>query len=200
MRSRRFSVSESKEKSLPMIGRLPRQRDSAPRLGHFGDGEAADDRGLAIVHQELVVGLLLREDEAEVGRGERTDRRTLGVELHEHLAVVRHVRRDGETDTGLLELHRGAGDAAVAATAGGVDDADRRLFTDEDVGLTIIERRDDRLGLDVRELGPLEGAQEGAEREAADAGRVDQVERGARDRRVGVADGRRPSCRRGRRC
>src|SRR5262245_24553636 len=40
------------------------QRDAAPVLLDFGDREAADDRGLAVVHQQLVVGLLLREDEA----------------------------------------------------------------------------------------------------------------------------------------
>ena len=61
--------------------------------------------------QELVVGLLLLEDEAEVRRGQRLDRRALRVELHQDLAVVGHVRGDRETDTGLLELHVGAGAA-----------------------------------------------------------------------------------------
>src|SRR6476659_1623023 len=42
------------------------ERDARPGLVHFGDREAADDRGLAVVHQELVVGLLLLEVEPEV--------------------------------------------------------------------------------------------------------------------------------------
>ncbi len=66
-----FRVRMLKQKSLPTIGRLPSSGMPAAGLGHLGDGQAADDRGLAVVHQELVVGLLLREDEAEVGRGER---------------------------------------------------------------------------------------------------------------------------------
>ena len=159
-----------------------------PGLGHLGDRQAADDRRLAVVHQELVVGLLLLEDEAEVGRGQRLDRRALGVELHQDLAVVGHVRGDRQTDTGLLELHVGAGRPAGARV--GVDDADRRFLTHEDVGLAVVERRDDRLGLDVGQLRLLQRAQERGQREAADAGRVDQVERRAGDARVGVADRR----------
>ena len=57
----------------------------------------------------------LSNDEAEVRRRERLDRRPLGVELHQDLAVVGHVRRDGEPDTGLLELHVGAGGRRAAA-------------------------------------------------------------------------------------
>ena len=84
-------------------------------LVHLGDRQAADDRRLAVVHQELVVGLLLVRREAEVGRRQRLDRRPLGVELHQDLPVVGHVRRDREPDTGLLELHRGAGPAPRGA-------------------------------------------------------------------------------------
>ena len=43
------------------------------------------------------------------GLGQQLDRGALGVQAHQDLPVVRHVRRDGEPDTGLLELHVGAG-------------------------------------------------------------------------------------------
>src|SRR3954454_6120175 len=55
------------------------ERDARAVLVDRGDGQAADDRGLAVAHEELVVGLLLLEDEAEVGRRERLDGRALGV-------------------------------------------------------------------------------------------------------------------------
>ena len=48
--------------------------------------------------------------------GQELDRRALGVELHQDLAVVGHVRRDREPDTGLLELHVGAGRTARCPT------------------------------------------------------------------------------------
>src|SRR5882724_5317820 len=35
------------------------ERDAGPGLGDLGDRQAADDRRLAVFHQELVVGLLL---------------------------------------------------------------------------------------------------------------------------------------------
>ena len=44
-----------------------------------------------------------------------------------------------------------AGDADLAG-ASGVDHADRRFLTDEDLGHAIVERDDARLGLDVGEV------------------------------------------------
>ena len=111
MRSRRFSCIRAEAEQLAHDRQAAQERDARPGLGDLGDRQAADDRGLAVVDQELVVGLLLLEDEAEVRRGQRLDRRPLGVELHQHLAVVGHVRGDREPDTGLLELHVGAGRA-----------------------------------------------------------------------------------------
>ena len=113
MRSRRFSVSVVLLKSLPTIGRLPRS-GMPDRIRVTSVTVRPPMTAVSpSFDEELVVGLLLREGEAEVGRGQGPDRRPLGVELHQHLAVVRHVRRDGEADTGLLELHRGAGAAPL---------------------------------------------------------------------------------------
>ena len=105
-----------------------------------------------------------------------------------HLPVVGDVRGDRETDTGLLELHVGLGLPAGAGRR--VDDADRRLLTHEDVGLAVVERRDDRLRLDVGEVGALERAQEARQAEAADGRGEDQVEGRAGDGGVRVADRR----------
>ena len=46
--------------------------------------------------------------------------------------------------------------ARAAPAPSGVDDAERRFLTDEDVGLAVVERRDDRLRLDVDRSVPLE--------------------------------------------
>src|SRR6185437_2521945 len=50
-----------------------KERDAGSGLVDLRHCQAADDRGLAIVDQQLVVGLLLREVEAEVGRREELD-------------------------------------------------------------------------------------------------------------------------------
>ena len=78
----------------------------------------------------------------------------------------------------------------MAPRAAGVDYADRGFLTHEDVGLAVVERGDDRLGLNVRQVLPLQRAQERGEREAAERGGEDQVERGADDGSVGITDGR----------
>src|SRR5690242_391223 len=117
-----------------------KERDS--RLGYSDRGhrEAADDRGFAVVHQDLVVRLLRLEREPDVhGRG--FDARVLGVDLHQHLTVGRHVWRHPQVDTGLLEPHGGAG---WAGCAGGlradVDHADRDAVADQNLGRAIVER------------------------------------------------------------
>ena len=109
------------------------------------------------------------------------------MQLHGDLPVAGDVRRDREPDTGLLELYRGLWPSPPGA---GVDHADRSLLTHEDVGLAVVERRDDRLGLDVGQVLPLQRAQERGQREAAEGGGEDQVERRAHDGAAGVADGR----------
>src|SRR6476469_10683592 len=86
---------------------IDEERNANLRLRHRGDREPADDGGLAVADEELVVGALFEEGVAKVGRG-RLELRALGVQRHENLAVVRDVRRDSEDDTGLLERHRGA--------------------------------------------------------------------------------------------
>ena len=73
IRSRRFSVSLVKLNSLPMIGRLPRSGMPDRVLVTWVTVRPPMTAGLAVVDQELVVGLLLVEDEAEVRRGQRLD-------------------------------------------------------------------------------------------------------------------------------
>ena len=62
-------------------------------LVDLGDRQAADDCGLAVADEELVVGALLPEDESDVRRRELRIR-ILGVQLEQDLAVVGDVRRD----------------------------------------------------------------------------------------------------------
>src|SRR5439155_15105465 len=77
------------------------------RLLHrdLGHREAADHDRLAVRDEDLVVGLLRLERESEVRR-RRAQGGALGVDLHQDLAVGRHVRRHLEVDARLLEAHR----------------------------------------------------------------------------------------------
>src|SRR5205807_10119556 len=86
---------------LPEERQVYKEGDS--RLGYRDRGhrEAADHRRLAVVDEYLVVGLLRLEREADVHR-RGLDARVLGVHLHEHLAVGRHVWRHLEVDPRLL--------------------------------------------------------------------------------------------------
>ena len=93
---------DEKEKSVPRSGRRAQHRDARAGLVDFGDRQAADDGRLAVVDEELVVGLLLGEDEPEVrGRpaartADRSVRRAIRI-----WPVVGDVRRDDEPDAGL---------------------------------------------------------------------------------------------------
>ena len=184
IRSRRFSLLELKLNSFPMIGN-PESKGMPERvLVTCGDGQPADDRGFAVVDQELVLGPLGLEDEAQVSCSERLDRRPLGVQLHGDLAVAGDVRRHRQPDTGLLEDDAGLGIAGGA----GVDHADRRFLTDQDVGLPVVQCGDDRFGLDVGQVGPLDRAQERGEGESAQRGGEHQVDSRSGHDAAGVAD------------
>src|SRR5207237_6750564 len=116
-----YDISRKHDINIPPLLHLRREVDQSPeerhvynegdsRLGYRDRGhrEAADHRRLAVVDEYLVVGLLRLEREADVHR-RGLDARVLGVHLHEHLAVGRHVWRHLEVAARLLEAHRGAG-------------------------------------------------------------------------------------------
>ena len=166
-------------------------RDADLRDRHFRHGEPADHGRLAIRDEELVVGTLLLEREAEVRR-RRLEVGALRVQRHQDVAVVCDVRRDGENDARLLEVHGRARRVLAGATAlalrAQVDHADRGLLTDEDLRLPVVERHDARLRLNVGKPDFLKRVDERREVELADRGREDQLERGIDDTRVRVRD------------
>ena len=82
IRSWRCSLLLENANRLPMNGSDGQQRHALVGLGDGGHGQAADHRDFAVVDQQLVGAVLDRDVVAEVGRGERLDRRPLDVEVH----------------------------------------------------------------------------------------------------------------------
>ena len=185
MRRSRFSSDVRVwPKSLPMIGQIDEQRNTRLGLRGLRDGQSADDCGLAVADQELSVARLLAEDEADVRRRQLRIR-VLGVQQQQDLTVVRDVRRDGQDDTDLLHLDRGArllthGGASAHDRGVGVEHTDRDFLTDLDRCLPVVERHDARLGLKIRETDFLERVEEARQLELAECRREDDAERRVR--------------------
>src|SRR5262245_8607743 len=88
-------------------GQVYKQRNSALGYRDLGHRKSANYGRFAVVDQDLIVRLLGLEREPDVHRcGHHV--RALGVHFHQDLAIRRHVRRNLEVDTGLLEIHRRA--------------------------------------------------------------------------------------------
>src|SRR2546423_3115361 len=169
-----------------------KERNSGLRYRDLSHRKSANYGRFAIVDQDLIVRLLRLERESDVD-GRRAHIGPLGVHFHQDLARACDVWRDPEIDTGLLELHgrtRYRRGCASRTDRTDVDNANRYAVTDEDFGLPVVERRDGRLGLNVREVDALQRLHERREVEVADRGRENELERGIHHFLPGVAERR----------
>src|SRR6266478_7023364 len=156
------------------------ERNSRLGLRGLRYGEAADNRGLSVADEKLRVARLLAKDEADVRRRQLRIR-ILGVQEEQDLAIVRDVRRDGQNDTDLLHLHRGAWlcNRDARALVGGVrvKHSDRNFLTDLNRSLSVVERHDARFGLKIGETNFLERVEEACQLEFAERRREHDAER-----------------------
>src|SRR5688500_19870155 len=110
------------------------------------------------------------------------------MEQQQDLPVVGDVRRDGEDDTDLLHLDRGAWllprPTGAKVCRVGIENADRNFLADLNRGLAIVERDDARLGLQIREPHFLQCIEEARELELAERGREDDAERDRKSTRL----------------
>ena len=198
IRSFRFSVLLEKLKSVADERQAARAAGCRERvLVTVGDRQAADDRGLAVGHEELVVGLLLFDDEAEVRRPRAAGRPT--ARCGASSVICRSLVTCGVT-TSLMPVSLNCTVAWAAPRRSPRRRSRRRgpaFLHRPGCRPAVVERGDGRLGLDVGQLGLLERAQEGGEVEAADGGGEDQVERRLRRCSRRRCRWRRASCRPG---
>src|SRR6185437_926421 len=154
--------------------------DAALALSNLRDGEAADHRGLAVIHEQTVVGALFVEYVADVRTG-KLRIGIFGVHVQQHLVVVRDVRRDLKDDTHRVKayrcprLHRSGSTRLLRAY---IQDSYGNILPDLNAGLSVIHGDDAWLRLQIREAYFLKRVEKAGEREVTDRSGVHELQRG----------------------